>query len=58
MVEAIIETGLRDKVVLVTGRRTGTPEDVAEAYAWLSSDGASFVSAIVLPVDGGLVLGT
>ena len=38
--------------------RMGTPEDVAEAYLWLASDAASFITGVVLSVDGGLVLGT
>ncbi|MGE0452332.1 MAG: beta-ketoacyl-ACP reductase [Vicinamibacteria bacterium] len=38
--------------------RMGAPEDVAEAYAWLASDRASFVHGAVLSVDGGLVTGT
>ena len=38
--------------------RMGTPEDVAEAYVWLASDAASFITGTVLSVDGGLVLGT
>ncbi len=38
--------------------RMGAPEDVANAYAWLASDEASFVHGAVLSVDGGLVLGT
>jgi 3-oxoacyl-[acyl-carrier protein] reductase len=38
--------------------RMGTPEDIAEAYAWLASDAASFITGAVLSVDGGLVLGT
>ncbi|HUN61243.1 MAG TPA: 3-oxoacyl-ACP reductase FabG [Candidatus Sulfotelmatobacter sp.] len=38
--------------------RIGKPEDVAEAYVWLASDAASFITGTVLSVDGGLVLGT
>jgi 3-oxoacyl-[acyl-carrier protein] reductase len=38
--------------------RMGKPEDVAEAYVWLASDAASFITGAVLSVDGGLVLGT
>jgi 3-oxoacyl-[acyl-carrier protein] reductase len=38
--------------------RMGEPDDVANAYAWLASDAARFVSGAVLSVDGGLVLGT
>ncbi|HKO57149.1 MAG TPA: SDR family oxidoreductase [Thermoanaerobaculia bacterium] len=36
----------------------GEPVDIANAYAWLASDAAKFVSGAVLSVDGGLVLGT
>ena len=38
--------------------RLGEPDDVANAYVWLASDAAKFVSGAVLSVDGGLVLGT
>jgi 3-oxoacyl-[acyl-carrier protein] reductase len=38
--------------------RMGKPEEIAEAYAWLASDAASFVTGHVLSVDGGIVLGT
>jgi 3-oxoacyl-[acyl-carrier protein] reductase len=38
--------------------RMGEPDDIAEAYAWLASDRASFVHGTVLSVDGGLVVGT
>jgi 3-oxoacyl-[acyl-carrier protein] reductase len=38
--------------------RAGTPEEVAEAYVWLASSRASFVTGAVLSVDGGLVIGT
>lgn len=38
--------------------RMGQPEDIANAYAWLASDAASFVHGAVLSVDGGVVTGT
>ena len=36
--------------------RMGNPEDIANAYVFLSSDLAGFISGTVLSVDGGLVL--
>jgi 3-oxoacyl-[acyl-carrier protein] reductase len=38
--------------------RLGQPEDIANAYAWLASDQASFITGAVLSVDGGVVTGT
>lgn len=37
-------------------RRLGTPEDIAEAVAYISSDGAGFLTGQVLCVDGGLTM--
>jgi len=38
--------------------RMGQPDDIANAYLFLASDEASFISGAVLRVDGGLVVGT
>jgi 3-oxoacyl-[acyl-carrier protein] reductase len=38
--------------------RLGHPVDVANAYLWLASDAASFITGAVLSVDGGVVTGT
>lgn len=38
--------------------RMGQPEDVANLYAWLASDEASFIHGSVISIDGGMVLGT
>jgi 3-oxoacyl-[acyl-carrier protein] reductase len=38
--------------------RLGRPEDIANAYVWLASNAASFITGTVLSVDGGIVTGT
>jgi len=38
--------------------RMGDPRDIADAYLFLASDEASFVSGAVLRVDGAIVVGT
>lgn len=37
--------------------RVGEPEDVAQAALFLASDAASWITGVVLPVDGGLTAG-
>ena len=54
MPEKIIE---RMKARIPLGRM-GQPRDVANAYLFLASDEASFVSGAVLRVDGAIVVGT
>ena len=54
MPEKILQT-MRDHTPL---GRLGRPEDIANAYVWLASESASFVSGTVLSVDGGVVTGT
>jgi NAD(P)-dependent dehydrogenase (short-subunit alcohol dehydrogenase family) len=37
--------------------RLGTADDMAEAYVYLASDHASYVTGVALPVDGGMISG-
>ncbi len=52
MPEKIIRM-MADKVPL---KRWGKPEDVANAYTFLASDNASYITGSVLNVDGGVVV--
>jgi NAD(P)-dependent dehydrogenase (short-subunit alcohol dehydrogenase family) len=38
-------------------RKLGLPEDVANAALFLVSDAASYITGVVLPVDGGNLAG-
>lgn len=38
--------------------RLGEPHDIANAYLFLASDEANFITGVVLRVDGGIVVGT
>jgi 3-oxoacyl-[acyl-carrier protein] reductase len=58
MVKAMPENildGMRGRTPL---GRLGEPEDIANAYLFLASDEASFITGTVLRVDGGIVVGT
>ncbi|HLV44951.1 MAG TPA: SDR family oxidoreductase, partial [Aggregatilineales bacterium] len=54
MPEKILE-GMRARTPL---GRLGQPQDIANAYLFLASDEASFITGAVLRVDGGVVVGT
>jgi 3-oxoacyl-[acyl-carrier protein] reductase len=52
---ATVLEGMRERTPL---GRVGQPEDIANAYLWLASDAAAFITGAVLSVDGGVVTGT
>ena len=56
MTEAMSE-GAKDKIVTgIPMGRTGKPEDVAEAVAFLTSEQAGYITGEVLRVDGGMAM--
>ena len=49
--------GAKDKIVTeIPMGRTGKPEDVAEAVAFLASEQAGYITGEVLRVDGGMAM--
>ncbi len=59
-IETRMTEGIPDKVIdklleRVPLGRMGKPQDIANAYLWLASDEAAYVSGHVLSVDGGAV---
>jgi len=60
-IQTNMTAGMPEKVVNMMGekvplKRWGQPEDVANAYAFLASDEASYITGAVLNVDGGVVV--
>ena len=58
MVKAMPPNILNQMVSHTPLGRLGDPDDIANAYVWLASDVAKFITGAVLSVDGGVVVGT
>ena len=58
ILQAMPEKVLEGMVARTPLGRMGQPCDIANAYVWLASDAAAFVTGTVISVDGGLVVGT
>jgi 3-oxoacyl-[acyl-carrier protein] reductase len=54
MTAALTETARTALIDQIPLGRIGSPEAVADAVAFLAGDSASFVTGVILPVDGGL----
>ncbi len=52
MMRAVPEEVMKPLIANIPLRRLGRPEDIANAFAFLASDEASYISGVVLSVDG------
>jgi 3-oxoacyl-[acyl-carrier protein] reductase len=58
ILEAMPDKVLANMVGMTPLGRIGDVSDIAEAYLWLASDAAKWITGTTLSVDGGLVIGT
>jgi 3-oxoacyl-[acyl-carrier protein] reductase len=58
MVQQMPQKVLDGMIARTPLRRMGEPRDIANAYLFLASDEAAFISGVTLRVDGGIVVGT
>ena len=52
MMKAVPKEVIEPMIARIPLRRLGTPEDIANAFLFLASDEASYISGVVLSVDG------
>ncbi len=56
MVATVPEKILQSIQSMIPLNRLGKPEDIANAYLFLSSDEADYINGAVLHVDGGIMM--
>lgn len=50
--------GMKERMIsAIPLGRLGDPEDMGETILWLCSDAASFLTGLIVPVDGGMTVG-
>ena len=52
MMKAVPKEVIEPMIARIPLRRLGQPEDIANAFAFLASDEASYITGVVLSVDG------
>jgi 3-oxoacyl-[acyl-carrier protein] reductase/7-alpha-hydroxysteroid dehydrogenase len=52
MMKAVSPSVLEPMIRSIPLRRLGKPEDIANAFAFLASDEASYITGVILSVDG------
>lgn len=55
MVKALPDQVIKPMMEAVPLKRVGEPEDIADAFLFLASDQASYITGAVLPVDGAMI---
>lgn len=55
MVKALPKEMIEPLIKMIPLRHVGEPQDIANAFVFLASDAAKYITGAILPVDGGQV---